>query len=52
MTDTEQTLRHCIAQSETRHDLRGNFLNCEKLKHVLELGALRGLYASEILGRC
>lgn len=52
MNTTEQIVRECIDQSDSRFDLWLHFLHSVKVKNMVEVGVYKGDFASRILEKC
>ena len=52
MNTTEQIIRECIDQSNSRFELWIHFLRSLKARNMVELGVYKGNFASRILGEC
>ncbi len=52
MNTTEQIIRECVDQTNSRVDLWIHFLRSVKVKHMVELGVYRGDFASQLLEEC
>ena len=48
----EQTIKECVAQSDSRFDLWIRFIKSSKIKRMAEVGVFRGDYAAKLLERC
>lgn len=52
MHDTEQIIKQCVAQSNSRIDLWIHFLQVTKVHRMVEVGVHKGEFASKILKEC
>ena len=52
MNTTEQIIRECVDQTNSRVDLWIHFLRSVKVKHMVEIGVYRGDFASQLLEKC
>ncbi len=52
MKVTEQIIRNCVDNSNSRFDLWVQFLHSMKVKSMVELGVYKGDFASKILEKC
>lgn len=52
MNSTEQIIRECVDQTNSRIDIWIHFLRSVKVKHMVELGVYRGDFASQLLEEC
>ena len=49
---TQQIIKNCLDQSNSRFELWVNFLNSIKVKNVAELGVYKGDFAAKLLKEC
>jgi hypothetical protein len=52
MSTVGQTVKECVAESDSRLDLWVRFLNSNKIKYMAEVGVYRGDLAASLLERC
>lgn len=52
MNTTEQIIKKCVAQSNSRVDLWIHFLQSTKVKRMVEVGVYKGDFASKLLEEC
>jgi len=52
MTTTEQIIRECVKESNSRFDLWVHFLNSTKIENLVELGVYQGDFAEKLLKHC
>ncbi|MBL8658706.1 MAG: class I SAM-dependent methyltransferase [Rhodospirillales bacterium] len=52
MDNTDQMIRDCVARSTNRAELWINLLRSANARHVVEVGVLKGEFASTILREC